>query len=289
MSGDGWTTCAAGHRHWGRFGAAGLLLRSAPGTDTALGLQLRAEWSHHGGTWGLLGGARDAAETPVEGALREAGEEASVDAGRVRVEASYFDDHGGWGYTTVVATAEPGLELAPRSAESDAVRWVQLAEMERLELHPGFARTWPVLRHVGPAPVVVVDAANVIGSRPDGWWRDRAGAVARLRDQLALLAAAGSSAAVLGGTDGGVRAHPEFVLVAEGAARDVEAVSGVAVVSAAGSGDDAVMEVATQRQGGPRAVVVVTADRELRERVRLVGAETVGPRTLLDLLPPSQP
>ena len=144
-----------------------------------------------------------------------------------------------------------------------------------------------MLRHVGPAPVVVVDAANVIGSRPDGWWRDRAGAVARLRDQLAVLAAAGSSAAVLGGTDGGVRAHPEFVLVAEGAARDVEAVPGVAVVSAARSGDDAVVDVATQRQGGPRAVVVVTADRELRERVRSVDATTVGPRTLLDLLQPT--
>jgi len=283
-SGDGWTTCEAGHRHWGRFGAAGLLLRAAPGTDTALGLQLRAGWSHHGGTWGLLGGARDAAETPVEGALREAGEEASVDAGQVRVEASYLDDHGGWGYTTVVATAEPGLELAPRSAESDAVRWVPLAEVDGLELHPGFARTWPLLREVGPAPVVVVDAANVIGSRPDGWWRDRAGAVARLRDQLAALAAAGTSAGFLGGTEGGVRSHPELVLVAEGAARDVEAVPGVAVVGAPGSGDDAVVEVVRQRQGGPRTVVVVTADRELRDRVDRLGAGTAGPRTLLDLL-----
>ena len=74
MSGDGWTTCAAGHRHWRRFGAAGLLLRSAPGTDAPLGLQLRAEWSHHGGTWGLLGGVLDAAEMPVDGALCESGE-----------------------------------------------------------------------------------------------------------------------------------------------------------------------------------------------------------------------
>ena len=283
-SGDGWTTCAAGHRHWGRFGAAGLLLRSAAGADAAVGLQLRAEWSHHGGTWGLLGGARDIDEPAVTAALREAGEEASVDADQVRVEASYLDDHGGWGYTTVVVSAVDELPLAPRSSESDAVRWVPLGQVDALDLHPGFARTWPLLRPVGPAPVVLVDGANVVGSRPDGWWRDRAGAAERLRDGLAALAGTGVAAEVLGHDVPGLRLFPRFVLVVEGAARDVTGVDGVEVVGAQGSGDDAVVAEVTARRTAGRPAVVVTADRELRDRVNALGADVLGPRTLLDLL-----
>ena len=38
---------------------------------------------------------------------------------------------------------------------------------------------------------IVVDVANVMGSRPDGWWRDRAGAAVRLHAQIARLAASG--------------------------------------------------------------------------------------------------
>ncbi|HET9871151.1 MAG TPA: NUDIX domain-containing protein [Propionibacteriaceae bacterium] len=284
MSGDGWTTCSAGHRHWGRFGAAGLLLRSADGADPAVGLQLRAQWSHHGGTWGLLGGARDVEETAVQAALREAGEEASVHPDQVRVEASYLDDHGGWGYTTVVASALTDIALRPRSDESDAVRWVPLGQVDALALHPGFAGTWPLLRDVGPAPVLVVDAANVIGSRPDGWWRDRAGAVTRLRDQLADLAVAGIGSDVLVAAVPGLRVYPQVVLVVEGAARGVPAVDGVEVVSAPGSGDDALVEVVAARATAERPLSVVTADRELRGRVMALGARVLGPRTLLDLL-----
>jgi 8-oxo-dGTP pyrophosphatase MutT (NUDIX family) len=284
MSGDGWTTCAAGHRHWGRFGAAGLLLWSATGGDPAVGLQLRAQWSHHGGTWGLLGGARNVDESPVEAALREAGEEASVHPDQVRVEASYLDDHGGWGYTTVVASALTDMGLRPRSAESEAVRWVPLGQVDALSLHPGFAGTWPLLREVGPAPVLVVDAANVIGSRPDGWWHDRAAAVARLRDQLADLAAAGTPSDVLGGAVAGLRVYPQVVLVVEGAARDVPSVDGVEVVRAPGSGDDALVDVVAAQVAGRRSVSVVTADRELRGRVGALGARVLGPRTLLNVL-----
>ena len=282
-SGDGWTTCAAGHRHWGLYGAAGLLLRTPSGEQSAVALQLRAERSHHGGTWGILGGARDGDETAVEAALREAGEEATVVPAQVAVEASYVDDHGGWAYTTVVATAPSSMALAPRNWESDAVRWVPLAEVDALDLHPGFARTWPLLRDVGPAPVVVVDAANVVGSRPDGWWKDRAGAAARLRDQLAAAADAG----VLGLPDGdlaGLRSFPRFLLVVEGRARDVGPVAGVDVVGAAGSGDDALVDAVAGRAGDGRRLLVVTADRELRERVGALGAQVLGPRGLLDLL-----
>ena len=274
--------CGLGHRHWGRVGAAGLLLRPAAGGSVLL--QLRAPWSHHGDTWGLPGGARDEHETAVEAAVREAAEETSLDPTTVRPEAAYVDDHGGWSYTTVVASAAHDAAPRPVGAESTAVRFVPDIEVEDLQLHPGFARTWPLLRSVGPAPVLVVDAANTIGSRPDGWWHDRAGAVERLRDQLTAGRKVGLELSGLEPSLTGLRRFPELVLVTEGAARGVRGTDDVTVVPASGSGDDAIVAEAAARRNGPRPVVVVTADRELRDRVRAVGASTLGPRSLLDLI-----
>ncbi|MEU8589303.1 NTP pyrophosphohydrolase [Streptomyces sp. NPDC048664] len=117
--------------------------------------------------------------------------------------------------------------------------------------------------------LLVVDAANVVGSVPDGWWRDRRGAAERLRDRLARCAEDG-----VPGCPGPV----ETVLVVEGAARGVSSVRGVRVESARGSGDDRVVELVAEAVG--RRVLVVTADRELRERVRALGAEVTGPRTV---------
>jgi 8-oxo-dGTP diphosphatase len=252
-----------------------MLLRPAAGGSVLL--QLRAPWSHHGDTWGLPGGARDEGETAVEAAVREAAEETSLDPATVRPEAVYVDDHGGWSYTTVVASTADEPVLLPVGAESTAVRFVPDDQVDGLPLHPGFARTWPLLRTVGLAPVLVVDAANTIGSRPDGWWRDRAGAVQRLRDELAAARERGLELTEL-------RQFPDVVLVTEGAARGVAGTDGVSVVAASGSGDDAIVDVAAARQGGPRPIVVVTADRELRQRVAAVGASTLGPRSLLDLI-----
>ncbi len=117
--------------------------------------------------------------------------------------------------------------------------------------------------------LVVVDAANVVGSVPDGWWHDRRGAAERLRDRLVAYA------------DEGIAGHPgpvDIVLVVEGAARGVASVPGVRVDSAPGSGDDRIVEVAAE--AADRPCVVVTADRELRRRVAESGAECVGPRTV---------
>jgi hypothetical protein len=116
-------------------------------------------------------------------------------------------------------------------------------------------------------PLLVVDAANVLGSKPDGWWRDRAGATARLRDGLTGINATG-----LPDLPGPV----EVVLVVEGRARDVPAVDGVRVVRASGSGDDTIVAVVAA-EGAGRRTVVVTADRGLRERVSALGAEVRGP------------
>jgi hypothetical protein len=128
-----------------------------------------------------------------------------------------------------------------------------------------------------PLPLLLVDAANTVGSVPDGWWRDRHGATERLREALRGLAAAGLGAAP--GVPGWARTGPlEVVLVVEGAARGVTAVPEVAVAAAPGSGDDLIAALAAAATG--RRCLVVTADRELRARVLATGAEVAGPRTV---------
>jgi 8-oxo-dGTP diphosphatase len=144
--GDGWVRCSLGHRHWGRYGAAGLLLidTRAGGRPSVL-LQHRAAWTASGDTWGVPGGARDSHEAAVGAALREAGEEAGIQTESVRVFGELIDDHGGWRYTTVMADLVAEVTLVVQ-AESRELRWVELGVVDALTLHPGFARTWPLLR-----------------------------------------------------------------------------------------------------------------------------------------------
>jgi len=139
--GDGWTYCAQGHKHWGIYGAAGLLLWH----DDRVLLQHRALWSHHGGTWGILGGARNSGETAVHTAAREAAEEAGFGPERYEVVGEHVDDHGGWSYTTVLADLVADVVLVAQ-AESQELRWVRSSAVDALPLHPGFAKTWPLLR-----------------------------------------------------------------------------------------------------------------------------------------------
>jgi 8-oxo-dGTP diphosphatase len=153
------------------------------------------------------------------------------------------------------------------------------------DLHPGFAAAWPDLRRLlaEQDPVLVVDAANVVGSRPDGWWRDRAGAADRLLAALSSLAAAGLPEDVV--DDGPlpvVRRWPRVVVVLEGLARSASDAAGLEVVRAAASGDDAIVAAAERFAGAP--VTVVTADRALGDRVLAVGATVTGPARLLALL-----
>lgn len=127
--------------------------------------------------------------------------------------------------------------------------------------------------------LLVVDAANVVGSVPDGWWRDRAGAAARLRDAMLPLAGAGLPAV---DADGPI----DVVLVVEGQAREVPGTPTVPVIPAERNGDDTIVELVSAEIRERDRILVVTADRELRSRVEAVGAETLGPRTLLDALDP---
>jgi 8-oxo-dGTP diphosphatase len=160
----------------------------------------------------------------------------------------------------------------------------------------------------------VVDVANVMGARADGWWRDRAGAAARLCSEIAALAGRGI------GADQAERSFPSYVLVLEGQARaaavmienemienetiENETIKNetiknemidnvpprVRVLSAAGSGDDTIVEVVAEiveilaAAAEDASCLVVTADRELRQRCAALGAAVAGPGWLLALL-----
>jgi hypothetical protein len=118
--------------------------------------------------------------------------------------------------------------------------------------------------------VLVVDLANVVGSRPDGWWQDRAGAATRLLGRLAALPAE------VPGPDGGILGIGAVVAVVEGAAREVPEPDGVRVVRASGSGDDALVVAVEELTAAGERVLVVTADRGLRARLP-DGVATSGP------------
>ena len=133
----------------------------------------------------------------------------------------------------------------------------------------------------GRAQVIVVDAANVVGSRPDGWWRDRAGAARKLLLKLASLQER-------------LQETTHVVVILEGAARgavsgpDAPDVGTLRVVLADGSGDDTIAAITAEsaaHESTPE-VTVVTADRGLRHRIEPTGATPVGPRWLLDQLDP---
>ncbi len=140
--GNGWVVCARGHQHWGRFGAAGLLVTSGQHVL----LQHRAAWTHEGDTWAVPGGARDSHESALDAALREAVEETSLDPASVEPLEELLVDHGGWTYTTIVARTADVRDIEPANAESTAVRWWPIGEVTTLALHRGFASAWPDLR-----------------------------------------------------------------------------------------------------------------------------------------------
>lgn len=159
--GDGWVVSASGAAYWGRYGAAGLLLRApGPGGAAAVLLQHRAPWSHQGGTWGLPGGARDSHETPEQAAVREAHEEAGLAVDQLTVRTTVVTaEVTGWTYTTVIADAVEQLDTVP-NRESAELRWVVEDDVTGLPLHPGFAASWARLRSVTAAIPLLVNPQN---------------------------------------------------------------------------------------------------------------------------------
>ncbi len=250
--GNGWVDCRCGLRHWGTHGAAGLFLVVQ---DQVL-VQLRPKWAHQGGTWAIPGGARDSHESVIAGALREAQEETALDPGLVEIVGTHRMQHPDWRYDTVIATATMRPEVSEH-AESVALEWVDVRSLGTWDLHPGFARSVPDL--LLPVVTFIVDAANVVGSRPDGWWHDPAAATERLLGRLESVAGRvidfEGENVLLGGVE----------VVVEGRARavpDVALDSLVRIVRAPGSADDT---IATRARS--LSEVVVTSDRALRRRV----------------------
>jgi 8-oxo-dGTP diphosphatase len=297
-SGDAWVTAPDGRRFWGTFGAAGLLVHD----DRGVLLQHRVEWSHFGGTWGLPGGARHEDESAVRAALREAQEEAGVPADALVLEFTSVLDLEVWSYTTVGVRATRHFDAVIGDAESVELRWIPFDEVESLPLHPGFAARWPALRELVEHPVaVIVDCANVVGSRPDGWWRDRAGASSSLLVSLARASDDGIAGSLL---DLDVDTYwPSIVAVLEGQARDavdpaaprtlragVDSIRApdLAVDRAEGEGDDLIAGLAMDHREAGSSVVVVTADNELRSRVAASGCSTQGPLWLRGIIDASQ-
>jgi 8-oxo-dGTP diphosphatase len=297
-SGNGWASCELEHRHWGLFGAAGLLAYvpspGSPASSMVL-MQHRAAWSHEGGTWSLPGGAMDEEETPAETALREADEECGVNPKLVVPRGLFSDQHGGWVYHTVLAQAQDAFKVYADAYESDDARWLPAGEVDQLALHPGFAAYWPVLRQALEPLTVIVDGASLPVTGP--------AAARRLREQLTALTQTGL-AALPDGLDRPALArwYPDYVLVLDGdaaaAAADPPVVppdsgrpswsaplvvptAGVRAVAAAGSGAD---EIADLAGSTPGRRLVVTGRPELGDRARGAGAAVTGPQWLLALL-----
>ena len=111
--------------------------------------------------------------------------------------------------------------------------------------------------------VLLVDIANVMGSRPDGWWRDRAAAATRLLIALEPL----NGAEITVPTGPGTLRITEVRAVLEGAAKRAEGPEAVSVLRADRDGDSEIVEEASQLAASGKIPLVVTADRGLRRRL----------------------
>lgn len=162
-SGDGFVTVADGSRRWGRFGAAGVLVRHVDldGTHWYL-LARRSERCHLGGTWAVPGGALDEGEPALAGAVREFVEEIGP-LPEFEVSTTYVDDHGGWTYTTHLVDVPHRFALPTQlSWETSEVRWVAAAEAGALELLGAFRAALATLGLL-PAPSPDGRAAGAVG------------------------------------------------------------------------------------------------------------------------------
>jgi hypothetical protein len=127
--------------------------------------------------------------------------------------------------------------------------------------------------------VLLVDIANVMGSRPDGWWRDRAAAATRLLNAVEPLT--GAEVTLPAGL--GTARITEVRAVTEGAAKRAEGPEVVTVLRADRDGDSRIVEEAGRLSTSGKIPLVVTADRGLRRRLP-EPALTAGPEWLNRLL-----
>ncbi len=216
--------------------------------------------------------------------MRESAEEAGVPSAALRPRFMSILDLGVWSYATLVADVEKPFDPVISDQESVELAWVAPDEVGDLPLHPAFAESWQRLRPLlDVRPALVIDAANVIGAVPDGWWKDRAGAAENLTAALARLNSSGIPAGMLQLPEDFW--YPEITIVLEGRARSAQGSGGVDIIRAEGSGDDAVLAAVRVLRAGGRPVGVVSSDRALGEACRGLGARVTGAgefRALLD-------
>lgn len=155
----GYHPCAEGQpEHWGPYGAAGVLPFATAGGHTYVLLSRRSGSVQHGGTWSTFGGALDEDEGAVQAAHRELHEEVTGLANYHLATVGNFGhrcEHGcGWRYTSFTARVNligdeplPQVGVNPDAAwETTEAAWVLLSDVGTLDLHPGFAATWPRMR-----------------------------------------------------------------------------------------------------------------------------------------------
>jgi 8-oxo-dGTP diphosphatase len=146
LSGDGFVQVADGSQRWGRYGAAGLLVRhvdAAMGT-TSYFVARRSRHTHMGGTWAIPGGALNHSESPVEAAVREFREEVGLmlSLPPERIVQIHEDDHGGWSYWTVVVDVDERFPVPTDiNWETAEARWVGQEELGGLALLEPFRAT----------------------------------------------------------------------------------------------------------------------------------------------------
>jgi 8-oxo-dGTP diphosphatase len=143
--------CPGGSEHWGPAGAAGLAVFADDGCGALL-LQKSAAFTHQGGTWSVPGGALEVGEDVHEAAIREAGEELSVDLAGLRVIGEVVDlcpEVGcEWTYTTIVAAVPGQPDAAPGNWESESLQWTERRDLDAATagtggppLHAGLRRS----------------------------------------------------------------------------------------------------------------------------------------------------
>lgn len=197
---------------------------------------------------------------------------------QVRDPAWYGDDPDA---RDAAVAALPRVLVAPRPG-------FDVVGAEVLDVAPEHAHVSSTRARAGEHHLVVTDARrrllvdgnNVMGSRPDGWWRDRPGAMRRLVAELQALAA---------------RTGDDLTIVFDGRPLpdlDEATYAGVRVAYArrAGrdAGDDRIVEE-IRNDGDPTALVVVTSDRALAERARALGAQVEGAGSLTRELESGRP
>jgi 8-oxo-dGTP pyrophosphatase MutT (NUDIX family) len=144
-------TDAQGIRHWGEYGAAGLLAYHVKDGEVWYLLQKRSLYTHGGGTWSIPGGALRRDESPVDGARRETMEELGVLPESLEYAGTVTTDFGGWQYHTIVFRAAEMFTAAGNWEAADH-RWVTAAGLDGLPLHPGFAAAFPQAAAIAEMP-----------------------------------------------------------------------------------------------------------------------------------------